>query len=129
MALYLLKSKRRKINIKISVSGIISVPKARPGSGAACLFRESTGERITLNGTLKIGKSRTNDYSLPDVSTISRCHAVIDGGSQGWTVTDLGSTNGTFVNGREIAPQVPVALTAGDRIRFAREEFVFEIRD
>ena len=102
---------------------------ARPGSGAACLFRESTGERITLNGTLKIGKSRTNDYSLPDVSTISRCHAVIDGGSQGWTVTDLGSTNGTFVNGREIAPQVPVALTAGDRIRFAREEFVFEIRD
>ena len=102
---------------------------ARPGSGAAGLFRESTGERIPVNGTLKIGKSRTNDYSMPEISTVSRCHAVIDGGSQGWTVTDLGSTNGTFVNGREITPQMPVALAAGDRIRLAKEEFVFEIED
>jgi hypothetical protein len=99
------------------------------GSGSASLFRESTGERIPINGTLKIGKSRTNDYCLMDVSTVSRSHAVIDSGSQGWTVTDLGSTNGTFVNGHEIAPQVPVALAAGDRIRLAREEFIFEIRD
>ncbi len=104
-------------------------PEVSSAGGCASLFRESTGERIPINGTLKIGKSRTNDYCLMDVSTVSRCHAVIDSGDRGWTVTDLGSTNGTFVNGREITPQAPVALAAGDRIRFAREDFIFEIRE
>ena len=94
----------------------------------ASLFRESTGERIGINGTLRIGKSRSNDYSMPDVSTVSRSHAVIDGRDDSWYLTDLGSTNGTFLNGREIAAQEPVALSAGDRIRLAREEFIFEIR-
>lgn len=93
------------------------------------LFRESTGEHIAIHGTLKIGKSRTNDYSMPDVSTVSRSHAVIEGGTNGWFITDLGSTNGTFLNGREIPPQEPAAIYAGDRIRLAKEEFIFEIRD
>ena len=99
-----------------------------PTKQTASLFRESTGERIPVNGALRIGKSRTNDYSMPELGTVSRNHALIEGNENGWYLTDLGSTNGTFLNGRELRPQEPAPLTAGDRIRLAREEFVFEIR-
>jgi pSer/pThr/pTyr-binding forkhead associated (FHA) protein len=65
---------------------------------------------------------------MPELSTVSRNHAVIEGNENGWYLTDLGSTNGTFLNGRELRPQEPMPLAPGDRIRLAREEFVFEIR-
>jgi hypothetical protein len=47
---------------------------------------------------------------------VSRQHARMEWGVQGWTVTDLGSTNGTQVNGERLAPHEPHALRPGDRL-------------
>jgi hypothetical protein len=54
----------------------------------------------------------------PEDTAISRDHAVLRQNGDGWSLTDCGSTNGTFINeDREpIAPDEPVVIMAGDRI-------------
>ncbi len=49
-----------------------------------------------------IGKAVDADFILADV-LVSRRHAMLTGGSAGFVITDLGSTNGTFVNGQIVA--------------------------
>ena len=62
---------------------------------------------------LLIGRESKNDIAVHDVNA-SRTHAELRFEPQGvWTITDLGSTNGTLVNGREVATQ---PLSEGDRI-------------
>ncbi len=63
-----------------------------------------------------VGRGRTADVVLAD-ATISRAHAAIGFNGEAFYVQDLGSTNGTRVNG-ERAPQVE--LHDGDEIRFGR---------
>ena len=61
-----------------------------------------------------VGRSAENDIQLPEGSVSSR-HAQLEKIGGGWQLTDLQSTNGTFVNGRRIHS---VELKPGDRIRF-----------
>jgi pSer/pThr/pTyr-binding forkhead associated (FHA) protein len=58
-------------------------------------------------------------------SGISRHHAEIRPGPEGWTVEDLGSTNGVAVNGRKVSGSQ--ALSAGDRVELGSTEIVFEL--
>ena len=60
----------------------------------------SLATRLKL-GDLTIGRSSLNDISFA-LDTISRTHARLAVGVQGVIVTDLGSRNGTFVNGKRI---------------------------
>jgi two-component system, cell cycle response regulator len=64
-----------------------------------------------------LGRSAENTFQVHD-NTVSRRHAVIsiDAAGAAW-VMDLGTTNGTFVNGRRIAMQTPVAIGDGSRIQ------------
>src|SRR5208337_767986 len=64
-----------------------------------------------------LGRSAENTFQFHD-STVSRRHAVlsIDPPGAAWLM-DLGSTNGTFVNGRRIAAQTPVQVGDGSRIQ------------
>jgi len=73
-------------------------------------------------GPMLIGRSRRCDYIVADRS-VSRRHALLLRGGDGWTLYDLGSTNGTRVNGWRVERAV---LRAGDevelgalRLRFA----------
>ena len=70
-----------------------------------------------------IGRSRECDVRVED-GNVSRRHAELsrDGGSD-WTVVDLGSTNGTEVNGRRITKRT--SLDDGDRIGVGDTELVF----
>jgi pSer/pThr/pTyr-binding forkhead associated (FHA) protein len=43
-----------------------------------------------------------------------------------WTITDSGSTNGTYVNDKRLEPGVAVELKIGDRVRIATLEFTVE---
>lgn len=49
-----------------------------------------------------VGKSAENDIALPDDPTASHLHAIVERFPAGWCVTDLGSSNGTWVNGERI---------------------------
>lgn len=64
-----------------------------------------------------IGKAReTSDYCLDKVG-VSRQHLRIDRTEGGFSVTDLGSTNGTWVNSVRLRPGVSVNVRCGDEIR------------
>jgi hypothetical protein len=71
-----------------------------------------------------LGRSRDCDIVLED-SSISRRHAELRPGGQGWTIEDLDSTNGVRVNGNTV--HGPQGLRTGDRIEIGSTEMLFEI--
>jgi pSer/pThr/pTyr-binding forkhead associated (FHA) protein len=85
----------------------------RPGGSD---FVPLTGERIT------IGRSADNDVVLTDDSQVSRVHALLEPLAGGWSVRDVGSSNGTFVNGKRLGGEV--RLDPGDEIRVGRTRIV-----
>lgn len=83
--------------------------------------------RIMLRGTdILIGKHSVSQGLQPEIDLgiapadagVSRAHAILRLTETGITITDLGSTNGTSLNGSEdlIPAEVPVQLQSGDRI-------------
>jgi hypothetical protein len=71
-----------------------------------------------------IGRSRDCEIVLED-SGVSRRHAEIRPGAGGWTLEDLGSTNGVRLNGRTLEGAQP--LSPGDRVELGSTEIVFEV--
>jgi hypothetical protein len=58
--------------------------------------------------------------------TVSRRHARLFGTHAGLQFMDLGSTNGTRVNGQPCAARVAVTVSPGDRLRFGDQEYVLQ---
>ncbi|MDZ4406165.1 adenylate/guanylate cyclase domain-containing protein [Prosthecobacter sp.] len=86
-------------------------------------LRLPDGERHDLNGTCSIGRAPDNTLSLAD-NEVSRRHAIIQAqGEREFWLVDLGSANGTYVNGRRISQSV--RLHNGDIIRIASNELEF----
>lgn len=73
------------------------------------------GQRVIL------GRLSSCDITIPD-HNVSREHAAFVREGDGWALEDLGSTNGTYVNGAEIQS---MRLREGDRIRVGVTEMVF----
>jgi pSer/pThr/pTyr-binding forkhead associated (FHA) protein len=70
-----------------------------------------------------VGKAPENDISLPEDPTASRLHATLERFPAGWCVTDLGSSNGTWVNGERIWSSH--RLRHGDEIRVGQSRLIF----
>jgi pSer/pThr/pTyr-binding forkhead associated (FHA) protein len=70
-----------------------------------------------------IGKAPENDISLAEDPTASRLHAILERFPAGWCITDLGSSNGTSVNGERIWSSH--RLTDGDEIRIGQSRLIF----
>jgi hypothetical protein len=84
------------------------------------------GKRMLVGpGGATLGRSREADIVIDD-SNVSRRHAEVRPGPQGWTVADLGSTNGVRVNGRSVGAQ-PHPLADGDRVELGTLQVTFEI--
>lgn len=65
---------------------------------------------------VRIGRSLSSDLRLAD-ETVSRMHAVLaHAGPGAWTLTDLASMNGTFLNGARVAGTVEARH--GDLVQF-----------
>jgi hypothetical protein len=84
------------------------------------------GRRIAVGpaGSL-IGRSADADIVIA-ANEVSRRHAQIAPDNEGWTLTDLDSTNGVRLNGRPIG--VPTRLQDGDVIEVGAVELIFEVR-
>lgn len=105
-------------------------PSAAPAPPSA---RESVGALLLVGGRRLVvpargavlGRSRECDVVLDD-SGISRRHAEIKPRGGGWTIADLGSTNGVRLNGRRVEGEAQ--LQGGDRVELGSTEIVFEPR-
>lgn len=83
----------------------------------------STGRRFPLTSILEIGREAA-DVSLPGDQQASRRHARISANANGIELIDLGSTNGTFVNGAKVTSTY---LKTGDVIQIGNSSFRVEM--
>src|SRR5690606_15619847 len=72
---------------------------------------------------LTLGRAEESDVAVPEMS-VSRRHATLAAGPDGFLLTDVGSSNGTRVNGRP-APAGGYLLSSGDIVAFGDVECVF----
>jgi hypothetical protein len=72
------------------------------------------GAQIPVSDSLVIGRADEADLTLADAG-VSRNHARVSGGAGGASIEDLGSSNGTFVNGERV--EGSRALSDGDQIQ------------
>jgi pSer/pThr/pTyr-binding forkhead associated (FHA) protein len=107
-------------------------------------MKESPAERLVLasadGSTLEIpakeevviGREDPISEVFPDIDLtgfggmekgVSRKHALIHRSGADYTVEDMGSTNGTYVNRKKILPNTPLAIKSGDEIRFGKLAF------
>ncbi len=78
--------------------------------------------RLVAGQTCTLGRAPTNSVVLHDERS-SRCHAEVFMGGAGWTVRDLGSRNGTFIDSEPITGEH--TLEVGDTIRIGSVQIVF----
>jgi FHA domain/DUF1707 SHOCT-like domain len=87
------------------------------GDPAPLVFPPGNGIRFT------IGRNRDCDLCLTDLS-VSRTHALLIRREDGWVLSDLGSHNGTRLNGWLVRESVRVR--AGDRVEFGSMAFIIQ---
>jgi pSer/pThr/pTyr-binding forkhead associated (FHA) protein len=75
---------------------------------------------------VSIGRARSCDVCLPE-PTVSAHHADIRREGRDWFVTDVGSANGTRLNGSDLDRGIPKLLRSGDRLRIAGFEIGIEV--
>ena len=116
----------------------LSVPRdpiPTPPSGpalppiASLLVRsgEMRGRRLPITlAVVNVGRADYNDIVIADPS-VSTTHAKLQRRDDVWVLTDLGSTNGTFVEGEPVTGET--ALTPGTTLRFGDVAALFEPHD
>ena len=91
---------------------VISLPDAGE------VIHELSGAKVTL------GRVDDNTIQINDAS-VSSHHAELTASGNDYLLTDLGSTNGTRLNGEEV-DSTARKLRAGDRVRFGKVDAIFE---
>jgi predicted component of type VI protein secretion system len=85
---------------------------------------ESQGMKLRLGKAIaNLGRRETNEVFLDDPN-ISRVHAQIELLQDEYILTDLGSLNGTYLNGKRIRR---ARLNSGDQIKLGKTELDFQI--
>jgi len=106
----------------------VSAPTAAPASPKITLQIMNSGRRINLDigDDLLIGRKDNARGIFPDVDLgldggydagVSRRHAILAYKQDIYTIEDLGSSNGTFVNGLRLAPQTPTRIKHSDELK------------
>ncbi|MBJ6764019.1 FHA domain-containing protein [Myxococcaceae bacterium JPH2] len=101
-------------------------PSAAPRSSPRLVVTAGPkeGEEFVLDGTeYVIGRSTDNPICIADTS-VSRRHISVRNDGSGWMVSDLGSGNGTMVNGEPISEET--LLANGDTITLGDTELSFQ---
>ena len=97
-----------------------------PTGSALLVVHRGAGEgaEYVLNEAaevMTVGRAPEADIFLDDV-TVSRHHAQFRHGAEGWSVRDVGSLNGTYVNRVRVEDQ---QLAGGDEVQIGKFRFVF----
>lgn len=107
-------------------AGVPGQQPAQPQQASRARLIDTAANRAIdlASARVTLGRESRNAITIPDIN-VSRTHAEISLSPQGaWIITDLGSTNGTYVNGRAVASQ---PLNEGDHIAMGSTNFVFTL--
>jgi hypothetical protein len=109
-----------------STAGRVAEPlEERARSRQQTVLLVTGGRRLVVGaGGATIGRSRHSDVMLDDPN-LSRAHAEVRPRGGSWVVTDLGSTNGTRLNGRRLVGTE--VLKPGDELEFGTTRLTFEL--
>ncbi len=94
---------------------------------ARLLVTASNGQVATHDlgsESVTVGRSSMNTLSFPGDPRLSRRHLAFEPDGEGWTVRDLGSSNGAVLNGEHL--DCPATLRRGDIVKAAGLSIVFE---
>lgn len=102
------------------------------------LILAHNGRRLTLDVSdeVLIGRADTARGLIPDIDLgaeggydagVSRRHAILSQRNGAYIIEDLGSANGTFVNGRRLTAQAAVPLNHGDELKCGTLVLLIEI--
>lgn len=99
-------------------------PQAKPGH----LVCQNPSIRLGIGDGAIIGRRGSYAQAFAGQGYVSGNHARLQYNACGqFEVVDLGSTNGTFVNGQQLAPNIPRVVNVGDIVKFANLEFAVQI--
>jgi ABC-type multidrug transport system ATPase subunit/pSer/pThr/pTyr-binding forkhead associated (FHA) protein len=82
---------------------------------------DAPGQEFLLETVTVIGRSSAANIVLAD-GNVSKLHAELRQEGDAWLVTDLNSTNGTFLGGQRLAPNLPARITSGSVLRVGHTE-------
>ncbi len=111
------------------LQGVITPRAPIPAPLASLLVRSGSfkGQRLAVQSpVVNIGRAEYNDVVISEPS-VSTTHAKLQRREDLWVLSDLGSTNGTFVEGERITEEI--ALTPGSTLRFGEVAVLFEPLD
>lgn len=112
------------------VSSAPTPPQSPPSPPLASLLIRGgslKGKRLPVRlPVVNIGRAEYNDIVLPEAS-VSTAHAKLQRREGVWVISDLGSTNGTTVDGEAVSGELP--LSPGATIRFGEVAVLFEPMD
>ena len=108
----------------VGAGAAASAPIAGSGPRLIATQGAYAGAIYQLDGTMIAGRDESNPIAFPQDTTVSRKHARIVSAGGTVTITDEGSSNGTFVNGVKITEQ---ALNPGDEVQIGNTRLRYEI--
>jgi pSer/pThr/pTyr-binding forkhead associated (FHA) protein len=111
------------------LQGAVTPRAPIPAPLASLLVRSGAlkGQRLPVQSpVVNIGRAEYNDVVISDPS-VSTSHAKLQRREELWVLSDLGSTNGTYVEGEKVTEEV--ALTPGTTLRFGEVSVLFEPLD
>ncbi|MDX6407357.1 MAG: hypothetical protein QOE13_428 [Gaiellaceae bacterium] len=114
----------------LAPSGVAGLHASRPGpqTGRLVVVKSADlepGEDFALNSAqLTIGRGNQNDIAIATDEYASARHARFEPRQDGVWVQDLGSTNGTYLNGAQL--DRPRRLTRGDVVRVGETDLRYE---
>ena len=108
--------------------GSVEVPPVLP-KRVPTIKRILTGEQVKITGNVfRIGRKDDGmDYVVSHNPAISKKHAEVLVRDGKYYVRDVGSKNGTYVNGRILPKNKEVEISNGDLIKLANEDFLVQI--
>jgi len=109
------------------VKRAVKAPKGRRGSiGRFVVLEPKThrGSTYAIGAEITIGRAATCTISMPNDSFVSQLHARVFRDAGDALVEDLGSTNGTYLNGNRLT--APERITKGDRVQIGSTVFEAE---
>jgi hypothetical protein len=99
----------------------LPVPDHRPQSGGRARVELQGASCFLDRDVASLGRGLDNDVVVED-PRVSRHHARLQRGPRGWELADLASTNGTFINGKQVRQRV---IAHGDTISLGGLELKF----